>query len=223
MTRPSLLGAALVALVCSSASAQAVDEGSFTITVRGERIGREDFSIRSATGAAGTTYLAQGTIAYGDRRIVPALTTDETGTPLGYVVDTRDEASAHERLKGMVSRGRMSVRVEGGRGETAREVVVPAGSVILDDDVMHQLYFVARRRAQGAVSVLDPRHNAQGTVRVSSRGADRVTIAGRSIAAEHLVIDGGETREMWVDAAGRVLKVAIPARALVAVRDDPPA
>ena len=33
----------------------------------------------------------------------------------------------------------------------------------------------------------------------------------------------GVIREVWVDDAGRVLKVAIPSRNIVALRDDPPA
>jgi hypothetical protein len=33
---------------------------------------------------------------------------------------------------------------------------------------------------------------------------------------------GGGDRDLWVDASGRVLKVAIPGRGLVAQRNEPP-
>ena len=51
---------------------------------------------------------------------------------------------------------------------------------------------------------------------------DRST--GQVLQAQHLTIreSGGAEREVWVDAAGRVLRVSIPSLGVLAVRDDPP-
>ena len=52
----------------------------------------------------------------------------------------------------------------------------------------------------------------------------RVSIGTTELDAKHIVVTepSGATRDVWVDAKGRVLKVAIPSRNVVALRDDPP-
>jgi hypothetical protein len=51
-----------------------------------------------------------------------------------------------------------------------------------------------------------------------------VSIGSTAIEARHLLFTepSGAVREVWIDSAGRVLKVAIPARGIIALRDDPP-
>ena len=52
----TLVGLALAGLAAPvSSQVTTLDEGSFTITVRGERVGREDFRIRSTPGASGAS------------------------------------------------------------------------------------------------------------------------------------------------------------------------
>lgn len=223
-----LFGAvATVSLLSSIVSAQVVvvDEGSFTITVNGERSGREEFRIRSTPGPRGSTIIAQATVSYNDRRrVMPALSVDSAGAPLGYDVEVKNGPETEEKLNGTISRGRISVRIRNPRGESAKEYVVANGAFILDDDVFHQYYFLARSKRSGSVPVVIPRRNVQVTFRVSPSGSEQVQIGSQTLAADKLVLTepGGETREVWVDAAGRVLKVVIRARGLIAVRDDPP-
>ena len=76
----------------------------------------------------------------------------------------------------------------------------------------------------GPVTLPDMVDRPQMVVRVSTAGNERVTIGTSELEARHLVLTepSGATRDVWVDGRGRVLKVAIPARNLVALRDDPP-
>ena len=69
-----------------------------------------------------------------------------------------------------------------------------------------------------------PRRNNQAVVKISSAGNDRVAVGNRELEAQHLIMaeTGSSPRDVWVDDQGRVLKVAIPDRSLVALRDDPP-
>jgi hypothetical protein len=55
---------------------------------------------------------------------------------------------------------------------------------------------------------------------VTSRGEERVQVAGKSVQLFHIVVQpqGGEERHVWVDALSRVIKVEIPARDYAAVR-----
>lgn len=209
----------------SPAGAQTlVDEGSFTISRNGQTIGREQFSIRATPGPSGPTYNAFGTTTYSDRRLDPRLITDASGAPVRYEVETRVGPERQQLLSGQVQRGRFSARTQTPRGMSAREYIVADNALILDDDIFHQYFFVARAERSGAIPVVVPRRNVQVTMQVEAQGPERLTIAGTPLDARRLLISepNGETREVWVDAQGRVLKVVIAARGVTAQRDDPP-
>jgi hypothetical protein len=203
--------------------AKTVDEGSFTITVNGQRVGREDFSIAGTPSGRGTEYIAKATIVMGDRRVAPAMQADSTGAPMTYQVQTRN-ASNQEWWSGTISRGRVDARMRTVKGEARKEYIVSEGAIILDDDVYHQYFFVVSRARPGTTAVVIPRRNAQITLRISNAGDDRVSVAGKDLEAVHYVLTeaSGAQRDLWVDTQGRVLKVAIPSKGIVALRDDPP-
>lgn len=225
-----LLGLSALLIVSATAlpaqSAQIIDQGSFTITVANQRTGREDFRIEGTPGASGALeYVARATVVFGDRRLTPALHSDSMGAPSDYQIESRGTTTGSERWSGKITRGRVSARINNARGESAKEYIVTDGALILDDDVFHQYYFLARRSNDARIAIVVPRRNAQLVLTVSSAGADRVTIGTKDLEARHIVLTepSGATRDVWVDAKGRVLKVAIPGRNLVAQRDDPPA
>jgi hypothetical protein len=59
---------------------------------------------------------------------------------------------------------------------------------------------------------------------VISKGDDAIEIAGARVTARHYVVsDAVSERQLWTDAAGRVLRVEAPALAFIAVRDALPA
>jgi hypothetical protein len=229
MIRTLRLAAALLVPSLLTAQVSTADEGSFTVT-RGEaKIGREEFRIVRQPAGGGVEYVARALAAYGDRRISPALQTDDAGAPLRYQVEVRSATGVDERLTGQAEGIRFRAQVRTPRGEAAREYILGEGSVLADDDLYHQLYFLSlAARGGGAASrrtMLMPRRNAHGPATVERAGAETVVIAGRALAATKLVVtpSGGARREVWVDAAGRVLKVSVPDERIVALRDDPPA
>jgi hypothetical protein len=229
--RTTVLSAAILAslpVAPLAAQVATIDEGSFTISRNGNAVGREEFSIRRTPGGeGGSVYVASATVSYDGRRLSPALRADAAGSPLAYQVEVRVGSEVQERLTGQVGRGRFSALTKTPRGESAKEYVVSDGALILDDDVFHQYFFLAHSaRAGGAiVPVVVPRRNAQLSMRIEERGAESVTVGGRALDARHLVLHegaGGPERDVWVDAQGRVLKVAIASRGVVALRDEPP-
>lgn len=226
--RMSVLRAAVAGTLIGAgalgAQVTTVDEGSFTITRNGQTVGREEFTIRSTPGARGAQFVARGTVSYTDRRLAPALSADSSGAPLQYQVEVKAGAEMEEMLSGRVGRGRFSARILTPKGESAREYIVSDGALIIDDDVFHQYFFLARAGRAGTVPVVVPRRNVQLSMQVSPQGEEQLSIGGRALAARRLLLTepGGATRDVWVDASGRVLQVAIPARGVVAVRDDPP-
>jgi hypothetical protein len=223
--RQLIAGIALSSLpLAASAQVAVVDEGSFTISRDGTRIGREEFAIRRTPNPGGDVLVANATVVYTDRRLSPALQTDAAGAPLRYQVEVTVGSDVQERLQGRVGRGRFSAQLRTPRGESAREYVVADGALILDDDVFHQYYFLARAGRTGLVPVVVPRRNVQVTMRVDNEGADAVTIRGNRLAATRYAMTepDGSTRRIWVDGDGRVLRVTLDARNITALRDDPP-
>ena len=217
-----------LAPVALAAQVTTADEGTFTVTREGARIGREEFRIMKQPVAGGVEYVARGLGAYGDRRITAALQTDAAGSPLRYQVDVKNGVENEARLTAQIVHGRLSTQVRTARGEAASEFATGDGSVIVDDEIYHQYYFLPLsgrlRPGSGELSLLVPRRNAQGAVRVSRGSSDPVTIGGQTLAATRYVLTaaGAPERQVWLDANGRVLKVSVPAQGIVALRDDPP-
>jgi hypothetical protein len=227
----SLLSATLLVAPPASAAAQVsvVDEGTFTISRSGARIGHESFTIRKTAGPGGDVYVANATVDVDAERLSPALRAGSDFSPLAYQLEVRTGSEVQERLKGLVGRGRFSAQVKTPKGESTKEYIVSDGALVLDDDVFHQYYFVAQRAQQlgaagGTVPVVIPRRSTQVVMRLEPRGSERVTVGGRAVDARHLVLTepGGATRNIWVDAQGRVLKVTLDARNITALRDEPP-
>lgn len=227
-TRHFALATALAAFAAAlpAQSAQIIDQGSFTITVSNQRTGREDFRIEGTPGSGnGLEYVARATVVFGDRRLTPALHSDSSGGAFDYQIESRGTTAGSERWSGKITRGRVSARINNARGESAKEYIVTDGALIIDDDVFHQYFFLARRANESSVAIVIPRRNVQLVVRLAVAGTERLTIGTKDLEARHLVMTepSGVVRDIWVDAKGRVLKVAIPSKNIVALRDDPPA
>jgi hypothetical protein len=214
-------GAAMPAV----AQVTTLDEGVFVISRNGAAVGRESFSIKSSPGGMGGPVVqARATVSYDDRRLTPVLKADSIGSPTEYQLEVRAGANASEVLKGVIRRGRFSATMQTPRGENLKEYVVSEGALVLDEDVFHQYYFLARGNRTGEVPVVVPHRNVQVVMRIENRGNATVTVGGQSLPARALVLvdPAGGNREIWVDAQGRVLKVAIPSRGILAVREEPP-
>ena len=144
-------------------SVQTIDQGSFTISVNNQRVGREDFRITTSPNGGARDYDATATVTYGERRLSPALHADTTGTPSFYSVVVRNAGQPQEQWTGNIVRGRVSAKIRSARGESAKEFIVTDGALILDDDVFHQYYFIARRAASGdSISVSRRAHPHDG-------------------------------------------------------------
>jgi hypothetical protein len=226
--------AALVAAVAGPPLAtpqpSRLDEGSFTVVVNGQRAGREQFSVQQVVSAEGVAFELRSESAIGDRRTAMRLEVDSAGTPVRYSLEERRGAETTLRLGGQRVRGRFATLARSITGEAAREYLLRPGALVVEDDGIVQHALLVRRRAlQAGAGVtlpsITPVANAQGIVRlVLEAEADTVSIAGarRSARRWRAVTDAGETRIIWADGEGRLLRLTIPARGLDALRDDVP-
>ena len=202
-----------------------VDEGTFVLTRGGVTVGRESFRIIREPSASGEVFRATAQLALGDERVVPSLSADSNGSPLSYDVAIQQGTEASATLQGRARPGRFSALLRTRTGESAKEYVVPSSAVVLDDEIAHQLYFVTfRGRKSGSLTIIDPRSNAQSVATLQRVGTADLEIGGKSVVATHftLTAPGLTRREFWVDDVGRVLRVSVPDRGLVAQRDELP-
>jgi hypothetical protein len=213
------LGAGAVAP--AAAQSRVVDEGTFVISRSGMPAQTEAFRIRLDNGVL----LATGQLNAGTRRINSALTTDSLGTPLEYRLDVRDNGASTLSVTAVTRAGRLSARSQLARGdESMREYPVSDGrSLILEDDLVHQVYFVTLGRRSGSVNVIQPRSSHGGSLPIAALGLEPISIGGRQVTATHYSLGSGATRrDFWLDASGRVLQVEIPSLGLKATREELP-
>ena len=226
MSRFSVLTLALAAtgVLASRGDGQAApfDEGTFVVSRNGVVIGKEAFRIMRSSDR-GQLYTSTAQCAFGDKRISPALSVDGGGIPLLYRLEVKTGGDVEERLQATGRPGRLHAVLQTRTGESAKEYVVQHGAVILDEDVFHHHSFVPLARRSGGITVVVPRRNTQVSGRVEERGTDKVRVDGKEVSAVHFVVtlpDG--TRDLWFDQGGRLLKVALPARGVVALREELP-
>lgn len=204
-----------------------VDEGSFTVSRGGTALGREEFRIVRQPGA-GAVVMARATGTYGDRRVTAALQADAAGAPERYQLEVRRGSRVEQRVSAQAAGTHFRAQSQGETGEAARELLLEPGTVVVDDEVYHQYYFLVRRAdAAGAatrVPTLVPRRGTQTPLWVTVDGSERVMVGGQAVAARHLVVTdrAGDRREVWADAQGRVLRVVLPAEGIEAIRSDVP-
>ncbi len=203
-----------------------LDQGVLVIARAGTEVGREEFALRPVAGSRGEGgVLAVATVHYRDRELRAALELSGDHSPASYQLDVTTAGRLSQRLTGQFGRGRFSVRLVNPSGEVAREFPVPHMSVVLDDDIFDQVYFLPRPDAAPVrISVVRPRQTTLVAAEVRNLGPDTVSVAGTGLPAQHyvVVLPGDDRREFWLSPAGNLLKVAVPGSGITATRLSPP-
>jgi hypothetical protein len=223
----TFVAALVLAAVPNAAKAQSsavVDEGTFMVTQNGTPLGREAFRIVRAPAPGGQVYRATGQSALGGNRVTTTLGTDSSGVPVSYESELTQRGEVVQRLNGRGRPGRFSVLIRTKNGESSHEYVLNSGALLMDEDVFHHFFFVPLAVPHSQLAVIAPGVTEPSRFRLEERGSDTVEIANRSIPSRHFALIGptGATRDVWIDEKGRLLKVAMPERGVVALRDDPP-
>lgn len=212
-------------LVLSSGPAfgqgRVIDEGVFSISRSGAPAATESFKIMRADGDA---IVATGQLTGGARKMTSSLTTDSLGTPVKYDLSVYENGALTQHVGALAQGGRLSELSKDGRGnESMTEYpVAPGKSLILEDELLHQTYFVVLGRRSGTVQVIEPRGAHRVTLTLAAIGLEPVTIGGRSTTATHYSLGNGlGRRDFWIDSAGRVLRVET-SQGLKALREELP-
>jgi hypothetical protein len=191
MPRLPVVALALVALAPAPGRAQQVASDSARLLVmRSDRvIGSEDFAYRRQTESAG------GGVSF-------------VATATGDSATLRVALTAGPR--------RITVRVASGAGETAREYPGGAPALVADERVL-SLYALVAQLDPGPITVFGPPPGGRRAATLTLVGDE--ARPGTSALLRHLVVQSGEDLvDVWLDPEGRLMRVAIPSRGLVAER-----
>jgi len=221
----SLVSTTVAGLLSAStalAQGQVIDEGAFTVTKPGGQAQTETFKIVRLDA---DVLQATGQILAGNQRITSRLRTDASGIPLEYARTVWDGRTKVSEVTAAASTGRLSVLTKNQKGdESMREYPLSGGrSVILDDDLLHETYFVILAKpAAASAQVIDLRSPRPVSVTLTARGLEPIQVGGRTVTATHYSMEGGSVRrDFWVDSAGRLLRVEASS-GLKATREELP-
>ncbi len=215
-----LLPAALiVATPVVAQTSGVIDEASFTVTRAGAPFGTESFKIVRRLGAEGFEYVAQCTRTVEGRIIRTSLAVDSIGNPTSY--SRTATGSDAGQLTARRAMNRLTVNEQGAQA-SSRDYVFTPGTLLLDDEVIHPLYFVTwRDRAELAFVELGAR--AVGKAALIQVGRENIVVGNATVQAVRYAFGSGDDkREIWVDSERRLVKVALPARQIIGTRDLPP-
>ena len=203
-----------------------VDEGTLVVREDTVEIAREPFRLTAVrTGAGVTRWTLASTIRYDRSRPVVVLDPivelgpDSSPVSLEYTVaDPREPL----RILGQLTRGRFVVRLLGRRTERAREFPAPPPAAVVDDSV-YALYLPVAWQGRPhpvTVTAVFPRAGRREVLTVQDLGIQTTTLNRDSASLRHVTVTGGENRlvHLWLGADGRLAKVEIPSRRLVAER-----
>ncbi len=201
-----------------------LDEGTFLVRQDTAEIGREAFRLSPARGG-GAGWTLGCTVRYDRARPIVVfnpvleLGADSQPASLEYTVaDPREPL----RILGQLVHGRFSVRHLGRRIERAREFPAPAPVVVLDDAVF-ALYLPAAWQAGPTpvpVTAIFPRSGRRERLALQDLGVAPTTLNRAPMSLRHVTVTGGANQlvHLWLDSAGHLLKVEVPAHRLTAER-----
>lgn len=219
---------ALALLQVATGAGAPVDEAVLVVRVDTQEVARESFRLsRGRLSRGGDGWTLATTIRYDRSRPVVVLApilevnTDTLPATLQYdVADPRQPS----RILGELGRGRFTVRSVARATERAREFPTGQHPIVLDDSVFALYLFAAwlapHGGSGGTLTAIFPRALRRDVLEVADRGMATTTLNHDPARLRHVIVgtDGPTAVHLWLDEAGRLMKVDIPARHLTAER-----
>ena len=201
---------ALVFAIPAPASAQ--DEGTFIVRQAGREIGREDFTLQTGRegGADGTTIVSHtrypGLAPSAEGRVIVERRADGTFAAAQFDLD-QGRSIRHLLIES--GNRLLRIRASGGGNEAVRELPASPDVVILDDSSF-ALYLAVAQLATP---------EGRRLVGVFPASGRRVPFSARRDAGDdpsetRIILAGGLTGTLWLDAQGRLDRLAFPGEGL---------
>lgn len=205
-----------------------VDQNAFQIYLNGDLVGREEFSIRQIGPRGQQRISLRGTVEMeaeaGHLSLAPAM--EAHGETLGvssYQIKVSGTETTDIFVR--VAENRYLARIVSSSGEQLREFRAGPGSVLLDDGVVHHHHLLGSFLAEESsvsLTVLIPRAGRQHRMTLSLVGEEEIRVGETLVPnARRYHLEGGEeSRDIWFDDQGRILRLEIPSRSFLAERES---
>lgn len=222
----ALLAAAVVAGAPGlSAQGVVVDEGSFAVTIAGVSAGTEDFVIRRPGVGRDDALFANAVVSLalpdGRHELRPLLHAEP---PDGVAVRYQISATGPGAIEVQVARSgrRYLATIRSAAGAEDREFQAHPDMRVLERQVAHHYYFLRDLRPDRPVHTLEPRTRVQGMITAGEPTPETIRLGVNEVQSRRVpfTTDNGDTRTVWFDRQGRVLRVEIPSLEFVAERTD---
>ncbi len=207
-----------------SAQSVVVDEGTFRISVDGKAVGTEEFTIRRTGMGDAATIIAHAvvslSVADGARELRPVLEAlPADGSASGYQLKISG-AETTELSVNLAGRRYVSM-LRSDVGEEEREFLARPQTRIIEPWVAHHYYFLRDVPDGSQVPVIEPRSRRQLQLTSGTAVEETLRLGVNDVPARKLTFSAGdETRTVWFDRQGRVLRVDVPSISYRAVRTD---
>ena len=207
-----------------SAQSVVVDQGTFGLSIHGERIGSEDFIIRRAGLGNQAAFISRGVIvrtldgASEEFTTLLRVTATE-GTAAGYEFKSSRPVPVEIMLN--ASGPRYFSRFISGEGQEEREFRAEPGTRIVEQQVAHHLYFLGNVLKDSTVHVIEPLSRTDREFLVSTQQDEEIRLGRNRVLARRVIFTSADgDRIVWFDRQGRVLRVEIPTIGYLAERED---
>ena len=197
-----------------------IDAGAFVITRGADVVGREEFTIRHGRTESGDGYTISATATYPPRRgqvtLAPVVELGPDSLPAAVQFDVFGDGQ--RRVYARFGARRVTVRSVRPGGEAAREFPAARRQLVVDDSVF-ALYAILPGRGEGPLHLIAPRQERRVEARLTDLGTERTVVSGAARMLRHFGLEAeGETRHLWFDEGGRLMKVTLPGPGLTAQR-----
>lgn len=201
-----------------------VDQGRFVVSLRGDSVGVEDFTIRRAGLGREDAIFANATVVLsrdGARQEIRPLL--RATPPDGIAVEYQVEVTGVGAMElGLRRAGRRFVAtMQSELGEEQREFAAGPETRVLETDVAHHYYFLRDTPAGSVTPVLVPRTRERIDVVTGPASEEDLHVGAAVVAARRVEFSTPtDSRVVWFDRLGRVLRVEVPASGYSAERAD---
>ena len=224
-----LLAAVTLTVLASSLPAsplrgQQLDRGRFRLFQDGLEIGTEDFTIQRIGSGEAQETLARGAVRMNDGRVIatilrtvgPAMAFSE------YAANVRGADTLEVRV--VHAGGRLRRVTVAPWGEEEQEFRASPRTMIFDAGIAHHYFVVGGFLAGGTTAAtlhaFEPRSGREDWDADLDIGSETLLLEGEQVEATRVrILSGGETRTVWFDGSGRLVRVEVPKDGFVAQRD----
>jgi hypothetical protein len=220
----TVVALSLLAPLAASGQGLVVDQGQFIVSIRGDSVGVEDFTIRRAGLGREDAIFANASVVLsrdgGGQEIRPLL---RAAPPDGTAVEYQVEVVGVEPMElGLRLAGRRYVAtMHSELGEEQREFAAEPETRILESDVAHHYYFLRDTREGSTTPVLVPRTRERLEIVTGPSREEDLHIGSSVVAARRVEFNApSDSRVVWFDRLGRVLRVEVPTTGYAAERTD---